>query len=373
MVVLLKPVMPAMKTYREAVFSGWFGPMGVGAVFLSIIAKEELEHAYEGKEKPVSVELIAPVVLFIVFCSVLVHGTTIPLFKLGKRIRTRTLSISSVNSSQMLRLPKFGQQGNKRDHHDDSHDERCNMTELERNTLYNTIQHPTNPVFDIHTNKMHHGYDDSDIAEEDLLPDDSSGTLQNTSQIDSVLPKVVIPVPASDDPRRGSSHSADSTQQAIRFLEPVKPRIQNPQPSNAEKNEISVSSLKSWLLRHSDSEDEGSSSRGILNLFRKSKDVHKDEQQLPVTDSHQQELEDLFHQQSTQQLQPQLQHPPSINPNIEVWEEGNDIVVIDTNESEAKLVHKKEHPNDWKSKVHKKIKQLEADSTNAEKSSSSKN
>ncbi|ORX47234.1 Sodium/hydrogen exchanger, partial [Hesseltinella vesiculosa] len=98
-VLLLKPVMPCMKSYREAAFSGWFGPMGVGAVFLSKIAKEELEKVYHGQEIPVSIKVINPVVLFIVLSSVLVHGTTIPLFKLGKRIRSRTLSISSISSA----------------------------------------------------------------------------------------------------------------------------------------------------------------------------------------------------------------------------------------------------------------------------------
>ncbi|KAI8062124.1 Cation/H+ exchanger, partial [Gongronella butleri] len=93
-VLLLKPAMPSIKTYREAAFSGWFGPMGVGAVFLSKIAKEELEHVYAGQPLPVSIQVINPVVLFIVLSSVLVHGTTIPLFKLGKRIRSRTLSIT---------------------------------------------------------------------------------------------------------------------------------------------------------------------------------------------------------------------------------------------------------------------------------------
>ncbi|ORY91290.1 Cation/H+ exchanger, partial [Syncephalastrum racemosum] len=99
-VLMLKPVMPAMKTYREAMFSGWFGPMGVGAVFLSKIAKEEMEQVYPpvaGQELAVSIRLINPVVLFIVLASVLVHGTTIPLFKLGKRLRTRTLSFASTN------------------------------------------------------------------------------------------------------------------------------------------------------------------------------------------------------------------------------------------------------------------------------------
>ncbi|CAM0135696.1 unnamed protein product, partial [Umbelopsis sp. WA50703] len=115
--ILLKPVMPALKTYREAIFSGWFGPMGVGAVFLAMVAKEEMEEIYHGSENPpVTIRLIKPVVLFIVLSSTFVHGTTIPLFKIGNRIRTRTLSIASTGSGQVLRLPKlqFGQQINMR-------------------------------------------------------------------------------------------------------------------------------------------------------------------------------------------------------------------------------------------------------------------
>ncbi|OAD01753.1 hypothetical protein MUCCIDRAFT_144908, partial [Mucor lusitanicus CBS 277.49] len=82
--IVLKPVMPAMRTYREAIFSGWFGPMGVGAVFLSMVAKEEMiEIFHEDEVKPLTIELISPVVLFIVLSSTLVHGTTIPLFKIG--------------------------------------------------------------------------------------------------------------------------------------------------------------------------------------------------------------------------------------------------------------------------------------------------
>ncbi|KAI9315659.1 Cation/H+ exchanger, partial [Dichotomocladium elegans] len=99
-VLLLKPFMPAIRTYREAIFSGWFGPMGVGAVFLSKIAKEEMEQVYpraEGQEDAVAIRLINPIVLFIVLSSILVHGTTIPLFKLGKRIRSRTLSFASTS------------------------------------------------------------------------------------------------------------------------------------------------------------------------------------------------------------------------------------------------------------------------------------
>ncbi|KAL9544259.1 hypothetical protein MBANPS3_007719 [Mucor bainieri] len=370
-VLLLKPVMPAMKTYREAIFSGWFGPMGVGAVFLSIIAKEELEVAYEGKEAPVSIRIISPVVLFIVFCSVIVHGTTIPLFKLGKRIRTRTLSISSIGSNQVLRLPKlqFGQQVHKKDaehhhHHHGHHHKEEELTELERNTLYNTLQHERNKIRESNgiTIDMHDPRhdSDSDLAEEDFLPDDSSETVNNTSQ-----PKLALPEATFDeDPRRGSAISFD-TSQAIRFLEPVKPRLgaattQHSQLSNADRNEASVSSLRSWLLRQNTKDGEDSageeeapasnhSNSGIKNLFRRLKDHNHSnttqEELTPITDDH------MY----------QHEHGRSIHPRIEVWEEGNHVVVEDSqNDAPEAVIDKNQHPN-WKKKTQEKIKQVERD------------
>jgi NhaP-type Na+/H+ or K+/H+ antiporter len=177
--LVLKPVMPAMTTYWEALFSGWFGPMGVGAVFLSTIAKEDMLEIFEEPEsQPVTIELISPVVLFIVLASTLVHGTTIPLFKLGDRIRTRTLSIASSSStSQVIRLPKFTRKSG----------------ELKRNTLRNTMQ-SSSPVQDeeeaIETATSH-------LDEEDFLPEESSE-------------------------RRAPQTTTES--QSIRFLEPVNPR-----------------------------------------------------------------------------------------------------------------------------------------------------
>lgn len=57
------------------------------------------------------ISTIQPVVLFVVLSSVLVHGTTIPLFKLGKRIKSRTISITSQNNQvRMLPMLQFGQQ-----------------------------------------------------------------------------------------------------------------------------------------------------------------------------------------------------------------------------------------------------------------------
>lgn len=282
-VLLLKPVMPSIKTYREALFSGWFGPMGVGAVFLSKIAKEQMTKIYL-EEDSVAVRLINPVVLFIVLSSVLVHGTTIPLFKLGKRIRSRTLSITSIGSgaSQVLHLPKFQQRRSEDDllhhyHHPKSIE--TAMTELQRNTLFNTIQreHPLTATIQppsstttiiigddrddssniIQTNEYNN--DESTDNEEDYLSDthnhhDSvNGPSSPSSQQQHQCHPSSTGVPVflgSSDYRRGSSATLET--QGIRFLEPVKPRMSSQTNISllVERNESSVSSFKSWISKH---------------------------------------------------------------------------------------------------------------------------
>ena len=37
----LKPLIPDIKTWREALFAGHFGPIGVGAIFVAILARAE--------------------------------------------------------------------------------------------------------------------------------------------------------------------------------------------------------------------------------------------------------------------------------------------------------------------------------------------
>ncbi|KAI8984694.1 Sodium/hydrogen exchanger family-domain-containing protein [Mycotypha africana] len=481
-VILLKPVMPALKTYREAVFSGWFGPMGVGAVFLSIIAKEELSAAYEGKEEPVSVRLIAPVVLFIVFCSVIVHGTTIPLFKLGKRIRTRTLSITSISSNQVVRLPKLSSRK--------SVDEKSTMTELERNTLYNTNQyvepslllgpanvftstspattghlkekhsqiaidmplqgqpyhlhpthyphpHPPPPSQQQHEKEEEHA-SDSDLAEEDFLPDDSSDTvdvpLQHPSPSHPFAPTthtLHVPLSDADDLRRGSMHS----EQAIRFVEPVKPRLtvqqqqQQQQQLNAERNEASVSSFRSWLSRQQkepqgdpcvEADDEikhtttvaeearqapgvatsatTSSShllphQGFMSIFKrnakKRNRAESEQEAIPTTlvtaDDDDNDADDgndtcsshhsstvimtlppltsssaTTHAETHREHQQHRHQHKGIHPRIEVWDEGNHVVVSDKlNDVPEIIVDKKLHASNWKKKVQEKMKQIE--------------
>ncbi|KAJ2786029.1 hypothetical protein GGI15_001737 [Coemansia interrupta] len=95
-VVLLTRLTPAFRNYRQSMFAGWFGPIGVGAIFFAEIVLEEIEHEPEHFHIR-SREIIVPIVSFLIFSSVIVHGITLPLVYIGKVVRTRSRSISSMS------------------------------------------------------------------------------------------------------------------------------------------------------------------------------------------------------------------------------------------------------------------------------------
>ncbi|PHH72982.1 hypothetical protein CDD82_5717 [Ophiocordyceps australis] len=95
---------------RQAVFVGFFGPIGVSAIFYLYIALDFIEqHLSESKKVPRSDvehlgETIRVVVWFLTVCSIIVHGLSIPLGKVGYLAprtfgRVWTDSISSGSSS----------------------------------------------------------------------------------------------------------------------------------------------------------------------------------------------------------------------------------------------------------------------------------
>ncbi|BGP27801.1 hypothetical protein JCM10295v2_006778 [Rhodotorula toruloides] len=93
---------PDIKTRREAVFAGHFGPMGVGAIFISTLAASKLPTPHIPPEN--SIErlslMIVPVTYCIVLCSILVHGLTISFFTLGRRVHSRVASFSRTLTAQ---------------------------------------------------------------------------------------------------------------------------------------------------------------------------------------------------------------------------------------------------------------------------------
>ncbi|PKX99974.1 hypothetical protein P168DRAFT_82137 [Aspergillus campestris IBT 28561] len=120
--MLLKPVIPDVKTWREALFAGHFGPIGVGAIFAAILARAELENdstqplseaelPKAGTKDYYVVQLIWPITTFLVISSILVHGSSIAVFTLGKRINTLTVTLSYTQANEegpswMNRLPR---------------------------------------------------------------------------------------------------------------------------------------------------------------------------------------------------------------------------------------------------------------------------
>jgi Na(+)/H(+) antiporter len=119
--LMLKPVIPDIKTWREATFAGHFGPIGVGGLFVAILARAELETESttplaqlpeEGFEHLNIIEMIWPITCFLVIVSILVHGSSIAVFTLGKRINTLTISLSYTQANEdgpgwMDRLPRI--------------------------------------------------------------------------------------------------------------------------------------------------------------------------------------------------------------------------------------------------------------------------
>ncbi|KAJ2503514.1 hypothetical protein IWW47_002886, partial [Coemansia sp. RSA 2052] len=102
-VVLLTRITPAFRNYRQSIFAGWFGPIGVGAIFFAEIVMEEIEHAPDHFHLR-SREIIVPIISFLVFSSVLVHGITLPLVYIGKVVRSHSRSLTSMRSGIVSRL-----------------------------------------------------------------------------------------------------------------------------------------------------------------------------------------------------------------------------------------------------------------------------
>ena len=84
-VLALKRWIPDIRTYREALLCGHFGPVGLGALFLSIEARAQMENSsslpfpHPPAESPYKrpIETVWPVVCFIILGSIMIHGFSV--------------------------------------------------------------------------------------------------------------------------------------------------------------------------------------------------------------------------------------------------------------------------------------------------------
>ncbi|KAJ2898763.1 Sodium/hydrogen exchanger family-domain-containing protein [Zalerion maritima] len=94
---------PQIEQFKQALFVGFFGPIGVSAIFYLYIAVEFVDAMTEdGREDVADLsETIRVVVWFLVVCSVVVHGLSIPMGKLGFYLpQTLTIAPNDPNEPQ---------------------------------------------------------------------------------------------------------------------------------------------------------------------------------------------------------------------------------------------------------------------------------
>lgn len=98
-------LIPQIKEARQAIFVGFFGPIGVSAIFYLYIAVEFLNSLeVDGQPRADAqrlAETIRIVVWFLAICSIAVHGLSIPLGKLGFYLpRTLSQGVSTTSASE---------------------------------------------------------------------------------------------------------------------------------------------------------------------------------------------------------------------------------------------------------------------------------
>ncbi|KAG1862573.1 Cation/H+ exchanger [Suillus subalutaceus] len=93
-------LVPEIKCWQEALFSGHFGPMGVSAVFVSALALTRLPTPENppADQAQYLAATIQPIVSFVVLGSIIIHGLSIPFFNVGRIARSRTTSLSKTSS-----------------------------------------------------------------------------------------------------------------------------------------------------------------------------------------------------------------------------------------------------------------------------------
>ena len=76
-------LIPQIHSNREAFFCGWFGPMGVGAIFFAMVC-----FTTEGLEDPIKYNVFT-VVTFVVLSSIIIHGITVPITHISLKTKAK--------------------------------------------------------------------------------------------------------------------------------------------------------------------------------------------------------------------------------------------------------------------------------------------
>ena len=102
-ILAIHKIIPQIEQFQQAAFVGFFGPIGVSAIFYLYISIDFLEQTvYHGAEREDAKKLqdtMLVVVWFLAVCSMVVHGLSVPLGKVGYHL-PRTFSSALSQSSE---------------------------------------------------------------------------------------------------------------------------------------------------------------------------------------------------------------------------------------------------------------------------------
>ncbi|WFD31699.1 hypothetical protein MSPP1_002738 [Malassezia sp. CBS 17886] len=183
-ILSLHKAIPAIRNWREAMFIGWFGPIGVSAVYYIEVAIRKVpdDHTRDRLRRVVS-----PVVLFCVFSSVLVHGISIPIIYFGPKFASgwRADGTYALSLIRQFRSKLSGGKGGTKGAKPHSH------------------AHPQ--VFDLPRRPFSRGADGVVLpdhgCESPSDKDIESAVLSSESPVPIAPPPVVLSAPADVQPR----------------------------------------------------------------------------------------------------------------------------------------------------------------------------
>ncbi|KAI9484591.1 Cation/H+ exchanger [Zychaea mexicana] len=129
---------PVINNWREAVFTGWFGPMGVGAIFYYATAAASITSSQPA---------LAAVVYFIVLSSVIVHGLSIPVIVIIQYLCQQTTdsekrnmqhSVTDANeTTTAINMPPFDSRSHSRNNNGNNKSKTNSSSNNSSNTCVN--------------------------------------------------------------------------------------------------------------------------------------------------------------------------------------------------------------------------------------------
>lgn len=100
-IMAARRLIPQIRSNKEAFFVGWFGPMGVGGIFFSMLCRQN-----EALSDTVRANVFT-VVTFIVLASIVIHGITVPFTHISLKTKARRKLKRQQQQHKLVGVPGY--------------------------------------------------------------------------------------------------------------------------------------------------------------------------------------------------------------------------------------------------------------------------